>query len=179
MSRKVIGCVLVAILSAGLGLFGPTTALAAPANDDFDAATTIGALPFSDSADTRSATAAADDPISCSNNGSVWYSLTVSQSAVVTADTFGSNYDTVLSVFTGSRGALSLIGCNDDTVGIQSRVTFSAAAGTTYFFMVAFCCGAGGAGGGQLVFHVSTPAAPVNDDFANARLIDSLPLSDT
>jgi len=62
------------------------------------------------------------------------------------ADTFGSNYDTVLSAWTGTQGALNLVACNDDFGGAQSKITFAATAGTTYYFLAAQCCGGGGTG---------------------------------
>ena len=55
----------------------------------------------------------------------------------VEANTFGSNFDTTLGVYTGTRGSLTQIACNDDSNGtLQSRVRFDAIAGTTYYFMV-------------------------------------------
>jgi PKD repeat protein len=95
------------------------------------------------------------------------------------ADTFGSGYDTVLSAWTGSQGSLSLVACNDDFSGAQSKITFSAAAGTTYYFMVAFCCGSGLNGGGSLRFSLSQLLPPPNDDFANATSVGTLPFSDS
>lgn len=43
-----------------------------PANDDFANATVINELPYSAAEDTTGATAAFDDPTTCTNNGSVW-----------------------------------------------------------------------------------------------------------
>src|ERR1700735_2057379 len=127
----------------------PAWAQGTPANDDCGSATTISALPFTDTADTTGATAASDDPAGCGNNGSVWYAFTPLQDETITASTFGSSYDTVLSVFTGTRGALTSVTCNDDSSGTtQSQVSFGATAGTTYFFMISQCCGNGGSGGG-------------------------------
>jgi CSLREA domain-containing protein len=88
------------------------------------------------------------------------------------ANTFGSNYDTVVSVYTGVRGALTLVpnACNDDFSGLQSRVQFDATGGTTYYFLIGFCCGVGGSGGGNLVFSVeeSLPANFTVDSTADA-----------
>jgi hypothetical protein len=87
----------------------------------------------------------------------------------IEANTFGSNYDTTLSVYTGSRGALTQIACNDDTDSLQSQVIFEAIAGETYFFMVgAFASGPGG----NLVFSVDVAPPPfeidlVIDDFGS------------
>jgi PKD repeat protein len=78
-----------------------------------------------------------------------------------------------------SQGALSLIACNDDAIGLQSRITFPATGGTTYYFMVAFCCGSGQNGGGSLTFNVTQLVAPGNDAFANAAAVTALPFSDT
>jgi hypothetical protein len=108
-------------------------------NDDFANATVISSIPFTKSQDVSSATAASDDPYSCSGSSqSVWYAFTPSTNMRLEANTFGSNYDTTLSVYTGSRGALTQVACNDDANGtLQSRVRFDASAGTTYYFMAA------------------------------------------
>lgn len=157
----------------------PALAQSAPPNDDFGTPTTISALPFTDNVDTTGPTSAADDPATCGNNGSVWYAFTPPQNEVISADTFRSDYATVLSVYTGVRGALSSIACNNSTGTPQTEVTFNATAGTTYFFMVSQCCGTGLNGGGQLVFNVSVPAPPANDNFAGATQITALPFTDT
>ena len=133
-------------LSFGLAVLlpaGPVLAQGTPANDDFSSATIISALPFSDSIDTTGATSAADDPAACGNRGSVWYAFTASQDQGITASTFGSNYDTVLSVYTQGSGGLVFLTCNDDASGtLQSHVNISVTAGTTYFFMISTaCCG--------------------------------------
>lgn len=80
----------------------------------------------------------------------------------IAANTFGSNYDTVLSVYTGSRGALAQVpnACNDDYNGLQSQVQFSATGGTTYYFLIGFCCGFGSNGGGYLMFSVQQYVPP-------------------
>jgi hypothetical protein len=139
----------------------------------------ISALPFSDNIDITGATSAADDPADCGNNGSVWYSFSAPQNQVISASTFGSSYDTVLSVYTRAAGGLALLSCNDDAAGtLQSRLAFSATAGTTCFFMVSRCCGSGDSGGGQLIFSVSAPPPPSNDNFSGAAQITGLPFSD-
>ena len=126
---------------------------AAPSNDDFDDANVISELPFSDAVDTTGATTADDDPDCFGQGPTVWYEFTPEEDVNVRADTVGSDYDTTLSVYTGSRGDLTQIACNEDAVDLQSRVQFEAVAGETYFFMVgAF----GGGPGGQLVFSADT-----------------------
>ncbi len=168
-----------------LPLLLPSPSLAAPpTNDDFDSATTIPELPFTDNMDATDATWSQDDPQDCSSNGSVWYSYTPSTDLRIEANTFGSSYDTVLSVYTGSRGALSMLygACNDDYEGLQSYLHFDAVGGTTYYFLIATCCGSGNHGGGNLHFVVQeleVPPPPENDNFADAMTITQLPFSDT
>ncbi len=132
----------------------PLPALVPPPNDAFGSAVVAGALPYSSAVSTVEATAAVDDPSCFGNDMSVWYAFTPVISASITAETFGSDYDTTLSAYTGTQGALTQLACNDDVgAGLQSQIRFPVSAGTTYYFMVA------GAGGGNLVFALD--AAPL------------------
>jgi hypothetical protein len=93
---------------------------------------------------------------------------------LVRVDTFGSSYDTVLAVYTGSSvGALTAVGCNDDTpTSLQSRLTFSATAGTAYRIQV------GGYNGATGIAMLNLTVG--NDDFGNAVTLPSaLPVSAT
>jgi PKD repeat protein len=148
-----------------------------PSNDDFDSAIAFSELPYSNAQDTSSATWASDDPTNCTNNGSVWYEYTPTSDLYLDADTFGSGFDTVLSAYTGTRGALEMVpgACNDDWNSLQSRVRFRATAGTTYYFLIGYCCGNGGDGGGNLVFNVQETSGPTNDNFASAQEVSGLP----
>jgi hypothetical protein len=163
---------LVVVSVAGLlfSLMNMPAALAQPANDDFDTPTVIAALPFTDSINTVDATAAADDPSCTSNEHSVWYSFTPSQDTPIRADTAGSDYNTALGVYTGSRGALGEVACEFS----GGQVAFNASANTTYFFMIA---GAFGGPGGNLVFRVNPP--PANDDFDSPTVAPALPFTDS
>jgi hypothetical protein len=129
--------------------------LAVPANDDFEAAEVIPELPFTDSDITTDATTAPDDPADCfGNETTVWYQFTPSVDTRINANTLGSDYDTGLAIYTGTRGDLTEIGCNDDFIftGGPSSVTFDASAGVTYFFKVGSFAGTPG---GNLVFNVN------------------------
>ena len=85
----------------------------------------------------------------------VWYVFTADVDTTITADTFGSDYDTTLAVFTLSGKTFTEVACNDDAGSLQSQVNFNVIAGTTYYFMAGTCCGGSDNGGGNLVFNVS------------------------
>jgi hypothetical protein len=153
MARRAAARVAVAVLSvlALLALGTMPAAAAPPANDDFDSAVVIAALPFGDTTDTTEATTAPDDPFCAGNGSTVWYSFTPSADMDIAANTFGSDYDTTLSAYTGTRGALEQVACNDDSQGLQSRILFPARAGVTYLFMAGSF---DGSPGGTLVLSI-------------------------
>ncbi len=110
----------------------------AATNDDLAQATAIGALPFMDRVMTGEATTEPDEAVSdCNPAGgrSVWYRLTLPDTTRLRLDTRGSDYDTVLSVWTGTDHPLSPITCNDDEDDdrMQAALTFVAGTGTTYY----------------------------------------------
>jgi uncharacterized protein DUF6299 len=137
LSRPRARVLLAALAAAALALSVTTPVLAqAPSNDDFDNAMAIAELPFSDSLNTAEATTAADDPDCAGRSHTVWYVFTPASDVEVSANTFGSDYDTTLSAYTGARGALTQIACNDDSGSLQSRISFAATGGVTYHLMV-------------------------------------------
>lgn len=147
-----------------LALAAPARADGPPANDDFDDATPIAALPFTDEVDTSEATTAEDDPDCVGSGPTVWYAVTLPEDTFVELNTFDSDYDTTLSAYLGERGDLEQIACNDDAGHtLQSRIRFTAEAATTYYVMVgAFASGPGG----QLVLNAfeTEPVPPLELD---------------
>lgn len=168
-------------LSLALGLAGCGSGIKGfEPKDSFSKGKEITTLPFTTSTDTTKATANADDPIpSCGDGGtanSVWSHYTATNDDTIIADTVRSNYDTVLSVWTGSPGSFSEVWCNDDdfvSFTFQSRLFFAGISGTTYHFMTTSFDGTGG----NLVFNLDSLPAPANDDFANSTTISSLPFN--
>ena len=129
----------------------------ATAHDDFDAAVIITALPFTDSTNTSEASTAADDPSCVGQGPTVWYAFTAPVDGLYEANTFGSDYDTTLGAYAGTRGSLIELACSDDAIGLQSQVQIQIAAGETVYFMV----GAYGSGpGGNLVFNLDVAPPP-------------------
>jgi hypothetical protein len=158
MKRSIVLLVF-AFVSICLSATARVAMAAPPSNDDFANAIVAG-IPFTNMQSTVEATTAADDPNCAGNGPTVWYRFTPTTNARINANTFGSNYDTTLSVYTGSRGALTQLACNDDTGSVQSSVSLDVVAGTTYHFMVgAFNSGPGG----SLVFSldVAPPAVTI------------------
>lgn len=143
-----------------------------PANDNFANATNITSNTFTITEDSSGATTQGSDPTppspSCTfgaaNGGaakSVWFQLTTAANGngTIEADTIGSAYDTILSVWTGTQGNLSPVACNDDIVpGINrvSQVNFGVNPSTTYYFMVSAFVG----DGGKLVFNLNANLPP-------------------
>lgn len=160
--KNALALAVAALVVVGL----PATAVAQPSNDDFSSATAVTEpLPFTNSVSTDDATVAEDDPNCHGSGATVWYSYTPTADGAINANTFGSDYDTTLSVYTGERGMLSQVACDDDTDGLQSSVTWQGVAGTTYHFMAGSYSGSSG---GNLSFtvqegQVSAPPPPYLD----------------
>lgn len=128
--------------------------------NEIDHAKTIPSLSFGETSDTRQANMAFDDPFCFSQGSTVWYSFTSPVTVPVEANTFGSNYTTTLSVYTGSRGNLfPVVGC---TFG-NGPIGFTAQAGVTYYIMI------GSDSAGDLVFQAQQPADTDSDGIADTR----------
>jgi Divergent InlB B-repeat domain/Fibronectin type III domain len=108
-----------------------------PVNDNFANGQVITDNSGSVTGTSINATKEAGEPNHAGNAGgaSVWYNWQVPSSGTATITTTGSNFDTLLGVYTGSSvDALTFVAGNDDDPGggLASRVSFSAAMGTTY-----------------------------------------------
>lgn len=109
-----------------------------PANDNFaTAAVHLGGPDFGHN---MRATGEAGEPTAGASGAvhSVWWRWTAGATGTAVVDTFGSGFDTLLSVYTGSTlDSLNLVAANDDANGTaHSRVSFEAVAGTTYYIAV-------------------------------------------
>jgi hypothetical protein len=118
----------------------PTPTPSPPANDNFANAQVVSGCSGSVNGSNVGATAEAGEPNHSPDNGggtrSVWYQWQSASSGSVTVTTAGSNFDTVLAVYTGTAvNSLTSLGKNDDVVPgteVTSTVTFPATAGTIY-----------------------------------------------
>ena len=112
------------------------TAVTPPGNDNFANASTVSGSSGSTSGTTVSATKEPGEPSHAGNSGgaSVWFRWVAPSNGVVTFNSFGSSFDTIMGVYTGaSVSNLTTIASDDDTpLGAQSSVTFTATAGAEY-----------------------------------------------
>ncbi len=156
----------------------------APANDNFSSAQVLSGAAGSVTGTTVQATKQSGEPNHAGNAvaHSVWYRWTAPSTGTATVDTVGSSFDTELGVYTGSAvSALNVVASNDDISSTvwQSRVTFTATAGTTY--RIAVDGWRGDSGSVKLSWSGASapppppppppPSAPANDAFAAAQAI--------
>jgi hypothetical protein len=132
--------------SNGPALF--TTLVARPPNDSFANRILIAGSVFRVSGVNSNATKEFSEPNHGGNAGgkSVWWTWTAPFSGRATVRTAGSNFDTLLAVYTGlAVNGLTTINSNDnDGTNATSRVTFNCVAGTPYPIAVDGRSGAAG-----------------------------------
>lgn len=154
-----------------------------PSNDCFAAATLVTGNAYSATPTNTNAVREAGEPQLCGSvAATVWYAWTPTSSGTATVSTVSgsTNYDTVLSAFTGNTLAtLSPVGttpCNDDHTGTQSLISFACSTGTTYRIQLggyngatgtaglSMTCGGGGSGNGA--------PSPCMNVYVSGRTVD-------
>jgi hypothetical protein len=117
-------------------------------NDNFADRYLINGLSGQTTGTNINSTSEPGEPIHARSGGgrSVWWEWVAPQSGFAEITTFGSNYDTVLAVYTGNTvSSLTEIASNDDYGGTrQSRVGFNANSGNSYKIAVDGWLGATG-----------------------------------
>lgn len=161
----------VLVTASSIG-FVPSSQLATPpatsvdfflsrSEDDYDGALVIPGIPYQHIADTTIATSALDDPLvtACglgAGSATLWYKYTAPANQPVYIDTYGTDYDTFIAVWTGLRGNLTPVICNNNAGGgTQSSLTLSAVEETTYYIEVGQA-NTNPDPGGNLMFHITT-----------------------
>ena len=116
------------------------TLVSRPANDQFANAQTLDASAILISGETNGATKETGEPVHTGTMGgrSVWYHWTPPDGGTWTVDTSGSDFDTLLAVYTGtSVSDLSTVVSDDDSGnGFTSKVTFAAERDTIYHIAI-------------------------------------------
>ncbi len=159
--------------SVALSLALSAPPIASPANDNFAAAIPLSATATTATALTTAATAEPGEPAHGSVAAkSVWYKWIAPAAGVCAVSTRGSDFDTVLAIYTGTAvNALTLVARDDDSGGNStSATTFFATSGATYFLAVD---GYGGASGNVALSVAFTTGftRPANDNFALAKVL--------
>ena len=138
------------------------------ANDNFADSATLTGTSDSATASNVNAFKEADEPNHAGNSGgsSIWWNWTAPSSGLVSIDTFGSSFDTLLAAYTGSTlSELTEVASNDDSgFSFQSEILFEAEAGTNY--QIAVDGFNGEAGDVELALSLQTDIL-ANDNFAN------------
>jgi hypothetical protein len=140
---------------------------AGPANDNLAAATTVSGLNGTVNGTSTAATKEPGEPNHAGVVGgrSVWFRWTAQDAGSVTFDTFGSGFDTVLGIYTGTAvNALTGVANNNDSGGPQSKATFTASKGATYQVAV------DGVGAASGAVKLSWVQVPPNNSFAAAAV---------
>ncbi|MFP6807667.1 MAG: S8 family serine peptidase [Pseudomonadales bacterium] len=110
---------------------------------------------------------------------SVWYSWVAPSNGTLDVDTFGSDYDTTLAIYSGGvLGNLTELGSNDDAVeGVQSFLTVIVKSGVEYRIAID---GYSSSRGQILMNYSFTPETPgsVNDSFGGSIELVGLNASD-
>jgi len=171
--------------SSWLGPVGKTPDGSDGTNDDFANRYRLTGAVVTTTGSNVGSTAEPGEPVDLQDDAgkapSVWWTWTAPCSFAVTQpasfmDTIGSNFDTVLGVFTGSTlTSLRLFAVDDDSGGgVTSRIpsvfpgpsTLRIVAGTAYQIRVR---GYGAADVGSITLHIKTPcgSSATNDNFAN------------
>ncbi|MBD2759734.1 M6 family metalloprotease domain-containing protein [Yimella sp. cx-573] len=150
-----------------------TITVAKLANDNFANAISLAQAGGQLSQSTMEGTRESGEPFHAAmpSGASVWFTWTAPSNGLLSVDTGGSSFDTLLGIYTGSSvGALTEVASNDDWS--ESMVTSSiekmrVKAGTTYRIA------ADGFDGemGDLRLRWSFVTSPANDDFAAARAL--------
>ena len=154
-----------------------TYLIAQPApNNNFSKATILDSTTSSVTGSNRRADAEPGEPKHAGVGGgnTVWWQWVATSNGTVTFDTRGSDFDTVLAVYTGtSVTGLTEVAANDDVAGndTTSTVSFNATAGTAYSIVVDGFSSSVGDVVLNLDETAGTVGAPANDDFSNAVVL--------
>jgi len=154
-------------------------------NDSFNNRIVLTGTNITVTGSNRNASKQNGEPDHAGNQGgaSVWWSWTAPTNGDLTIDTDGSDFDTLLGVYTGSSvSGLSLMASNDDHgVLVTSRVRLQAVGGTQYQIAVdGYNDGTGPATGNvglDLSFVPEPIVRPPNDNFANRAPVAGLPVT--
>ncbi len=156
------------MLALATSMLAGVAAFAQPANDDCANAITLSC----GQTVSGSTTASTDDGVAdCGTTydggQGVWYYFSGNDNLVTLTTCDQANFDTKISVYSGSCGSLTCVDGNDDDInctGNTSTISFVASSGTDYYILIHGFLGATG----DFDLTVTCTPPPSNDDCANA-----------
>ena len=175
MQGSRVGLLVAVVVAMMLGA-APAQAAAAPINDAFANSRALTGSSATASGSNIGATAEPGEPYHDPNRSertSVWWTWTAPDSGGATIDSAGSDFNTVVAVYTGdSVSTLTPVAENDNVSYSKrtSRLSFRAQAGTTYRIVVD---SAWDYGTGSINLNLTLGPPPGNDLFANATPLPS------
>ena len=104
----------------------------------------------------------------------VWYSLNDNSGLagdITLSLCNGTDFDSKISVYSGTCSALVCVDGNDDACGLQSEITFASDGNTQYYILIHSF---GGATGNFTMDVTCTPTPPPNDMIANSIDVDEI-----
>lgn len=115
------------------------------------------------------------------NEASVWYKYTPKDTQKVILDAQGSDYYTIITIWTGTQQPLTEIGCHQNTFDSDFDQTLSATltAGTTYYISITGNPREDKPVGETGTLTLNARFVPANDDLANAIPLDTIPYTHT
>lgn len=155
--RRCLVLLSVVLLVAGLGV--PAASAAGPRGDRIADARVISDVPTRLVVDTSRATTTPATDVGgypCMGGRSVWFRVAPTVTGTVRAVTRGSDFDTLLGVFTGTPQRLTPLTCSDDTA-VGAAVELELQAGTTYWIALSSCCDPTSTAGGRGVLQLYRP----------------------
>lgn len=157
-------------------------AVTAPANDNFTNAIALSGTNVVTSGRNLGATAEAGEPSHAGHaaTNSVWWNWTAPATGLVAVNTVGSDFDTLLAIYTGNAvNALTPVASDDQSGGNNtSALNFNATGGVTY--RIAVDGYAGAAGNIALKFQaLPGGGGPTNDAFAHRIVLTGTNITTT
>lgn len=125
------------------------------------------------------ATKESNEPYHSGNPGgaSIWYKWTAPSNTIVVISTEGSDFDTLLAVYTGStvQTLTAVASTDDDYYGSGfSKVTFTAVSNQTYYIAIDGYAYSSGADQGMVKITIQPVLPPANDNFENRIILSGI-----
>ena len=147
----------------------------APENDNWEDAIDVGSLPATVMGTNANATTQINEQDLGNTGSTVWWTAVAPGNGIMRVNTFGSNFDTMLRIYTGSENGfenLQNVAFDDDANGtLQSEITFPVQGGQRYEIRVGGFTNGGSVAQGDVELSVSfMPQGPTQFFWSDREL---------